>query len=351
MDAVKRKLFLTLLCVIALFMVDNAYSLQKVDIEFLYYDKFCQYCPDALKYYQAYKHNCQVIENIQRDYGENVTVEWIPFLSEEGFKKVREYGIGFSDWNCIVVNHKIVLGGGDKLVNETYLREIIDLELAGETFEVPKIVGLIASAFILGFFESFSPCVMVMLSFIVFFSLGGENSPKKGFLKVLTFGSGFVIAAIIFSLIFSLILLSMPNVRFYSSLIVCFFALFFGLNLIGVLKLSTQTKSKIRRIAKKYVFSTVGIFFLGLIFYFLDPCIAPIFASMVAILFSDVFAYALILFCLGAIIPFICAGLLVSSMSKITRKVYQYRFIFRSVSGVILIGYALALLYIMLKTL
>jgi len=95
----------------------------------------------------------------------------------------------------------------------------------------------------------------------------------------------------------------------------------------------TSNKEDCKKICSVYI----GIFLLGFIFYFLDPCIAPIFASMASILFSEVFLLGMLIFCIGAMIPFIGIGLFTSSISKITRKVYRYRHIFRGISGLILL--------------
>ena len=71
-----------------------------------------------------YLHNSRVATEIQADYGDKVVVNWIPFFPE-GLEKVKQYNLSLGDWNSIVVNQETVLLGGDKLVNETYLRQII----------------------------------------------------------------------------------------------------------------------------------------------------------------------------------------------------------------------------------
>jgi len=208
--------------------------------------------------------------------------------------------------------------------------------------------GLLTTAFILGFFETFSPCLIIMLSFIASYTFGNGVEFREGFARIMIFGAGFVSATAIIGLAFGLILFSVPTLHSYLMLAVCAFAIIFGLHLLGLLKLPSliQTKPLIRKIARRYVSAYIGIFLLGFIFYFLDPCIAPIFASMASILFSEVFLLGMLIFCIGAMIPFIGIGLFTSSISKITRKVYRYRHIFRGISGLILLGYALYLIFI-----
>jgi len=67
--------------------------------------------------------------------------------------------------------------------------------------EVNKLyfAGHVFLAFTFGFLETFSPCLLVLLSFLVSYTLGGTASFKKGFTKILTFGIGFLSAALLTS--------------------------------------------------------------------------------------------------------------------------------------------------------
>lgn len=346
----KRVIFTPCIIVIFLCITGVAYcSSQQVRIEFLYHDKFCQYCPEIIEEYVAYVHNRDVLANIQRDYGEKVIIEYISFFSEEGLKRVKQYGLSLRDWNVIIVNGKIILGGGKKCVNETVLREIIDSQLVGlNQEEIRRYAGLgiMASAFVLGFFESFSPCVLIMLSFIVGYASSERSGfqMREGFLKVMVFGISFILASVILSYTFNMFL-SMAALKLYLTLATCLLAIIFGLNLVGLLRLPEHSKSLMRRAAKKYAISYAKIFLLGVIFYYLDPCVAPVFVSLTTALFSETFSFALLLFCIGALIPFIGAGLLAGSLSKISREAYKHRTLIRGISGAILMGYALYILF------
>lgn len=444
----KRKLllFIFLFYFIGMLFVNIGYLNDAVYIEFLYH-KPCSVCPGMEEYYLVYLHDKKVINNIQTDYEEKIIVEWIDFSSSKGRERREEYGLADHDWNTIVVNREIILLGGDKFVNETDLREIIDSYLAqsyihniaivevtsipssvfiGEemeinvtiknngnyivsfnvtihidsneiesfsveklepgqqitlsfNWEVPEIpngrhilsakvyfvqgesynntiievkdpslstfVEMAIMAFSFGFFETFSPCLIIMLSFIVGYTLSDNSIKfKEGFIKVMVFGIGFVLASAILGLVCGLIFFSMPNLHFSIMLIVCAFAILFGLNLLGLLKFPIQTKPFLSKMAKKYVIRYVGIFLLGFVFYFLDPCIAPVFISMTTILFTDMLFLVLLIFCIGALIPFFGIGISVGSISRLSRKVYKHRFVIRGLSGVILIGYALYLI-------
>lgn len=432
-----------------------------VEIEFLYLKPpYCPTCPpESQRIYDVYLHNSEVVQKIERDYVEDVSVRWIYILSDEGGKKVEEYNLTLADINSVIVNREIVFLGGDQYINETHLRQVIDVYLGiyspkihnvtildvfpladesiiGQTMKINVIVqnngdatesfnvtlytnstfveqlyveglesnesriltfhwnttgyeegnyllnaminlfsnganvssnlfcvevvklkrdtssslpltflGILAVAFSLGFFETFSPCLIILLSFILSYTLGEKISFKESFLKILVFGVGFVFASAILGLACAVFFFSVPSLQLLLTWIVCVFAVLFGLNLLGILRFQVQTKPLFRKIVEEHGFTVLGTFFLGFIFYFLDPCIAPIFVAIFPILFSDLFYLVLLVFCFGAIIPFFAVGCFVSSISKLTRIVYRHRMIFRRLSGIIVICYAFYLIF------
>ena len=98
-----------------------------------------------------------------------------------------------------MVNQETVLLGGDKLVNETYLRQIIDLYLeqcvrVSDTSVDVSAAGFLVTAFILGFFETFSPRLIIMLSFIASYTFGSGVEFREGFTRIMIFGAGSVSA-------------------------------------------------------------------------------------------------------------------------------------------------------------
>jgi len=558
-------LIFVLVGMLVFFFPKPVLSNSQVLIEFLFYDNFCLYCPTQQIYYQVYVHNSLVIDNIQRDYGDNVLVDRIYWLSEEGQEKIKVYGLGSSDWNTIVVNGEMILKGGDKFVDEVFLRSIIDSYLAlehdiaildvqpdarsiliGETFNVNIVVankgkqfesfnvevyfnetsvgtlfvdmlepnatqnlhfhfdtaglsegvyslrvyappvqgeintfdntylagaveiraqntsytimhdlavfltfpsksfvnqeqinitatvknfGTVAEnftlkvfingsiikevnyygllpgesfheslildtynwasgnyvveasvelaedeldksnnefscvisfmrlsnakldftvnfslAFVFGFFETFSPCLLILLSVILSYTLGEATSFREGFSKVMLFGIGFVFAGLTVSLITLLLFFSLP---FQNLLIlaVCVFAILFGLNMIGLnfsrfFKIRGERKVFIQKIARKYVQMPLGIVALGFLFYFLDPCIAPFFFALVPLAINVNFALIVVAFCLGVMLPFVGVGVFAGSISRLVRGVYRHKFKLRLVSGLMLICYS-----------
>jgi cytochrome c-type biogenesis protein len=216
-----------------------------------------------------------------------------------------------------------------------------EVEVTQSTLPSPmSSFAILALAFSFGFFETFSPCLLILLSFVLSYALSEKPRFKESFARVNVFGIGFVFAASILGLAFGLFFLSMPTLQFYLTWIVCIFAFIFGLNLVGLLKVPLQTKPLMKELASKYILSYSGLFFIGFIFYFLDPCIAPILIAMMPLLSSGQLLLVVLVFSIGAIIPFLGVGIFAGSLSRLVRSTYRQRFKIRALSGLILLGYA-----------
>lgn len=231
------------------------------------------------------------------------------------------------------------------LVNNVYIDGLVEVTSSSSA----NLVAMLMLALSFGFFETFSPCLIILLSFLLSYTLGSTPFFKESFLKVMTFGAGFLSATLFLAIAFGLVFLSMPMLQYSLTWAVCIFAGVFGFYLLGALRIQSekmplQSKPLIRKLAGKYGITYVGLFLLGFIFYFLDPCIAPIFVSMLPLLSPETLFFNLLMFCVGAVIPFIGIGVFAGSVSKLARSTYRHRFKIRATSGLILIGYALYLI-------
>ena len=93
----KFVLFIVIAALLSFMIAKDAYCvINPVLIEFLYYEP-CSTCPGARKYYEVYLHNSRVVTEIQADYGDKVVVNWIPFFSDEGLEKVKQYNLSLGD--------------------------------------------------------------------------------------------------------------------------------------------------------------------------------------------------------------------------------------------------------------
>ena len=206
-------------------------------------------------------------------------------------------------------------------------------------------IAILALAFSFGFFETFSPCLIALMSFILSYTVGEATRHREGFLQVLLFGIGFVIAAVSFGLTLGLMFLFEQTYNRILTWIVCALAIFFGLNLLGLFRsISPETKPFVQNLSKKYAFTYGGLLLLGFLFYFLDPCIAPVFVAMLPLLTHEYMPLIIVVFSLGVILPFILVGVFVTSISTFARGTYRHKSKIRAVSGLILIAYALYLI-------
>jgi cytochrome c biogenesis protein CcdA len=318
------------------------YSTGQVVVEFLYWDpttdpRYCYTCPSWIELYDDFLSKNQTMTKISGEY-EEVNFTWIDFTSAEGISLKQSMNI--TSPNSLIIDSKLTIEGS---FNETRIAEAIDAAL-NDTL-VPSqspqsLIPLLASAFMFGFFETFSPCLIALLSFTISFTLGETSQFKESLLRILTFGVGFMIAAILLGLTVGLLFLSLQTFQMALMWIVCAFAIFFGLNLLGFKKTSITTKPIVKRLTRRLAFTFAGLMLLGFIFYFLDPCIAPVFVAMLPILLPQNLLIIIAFFCIGLMVPFFFMGLLAGSISKLARATYKNRSRIRAASGVILIAYA-----------
>jgi len=206
-------------------------------------------------------------------------------------------------------------------------------------------IAVLALAFSFGFFETFSPCLLALLSFILSYTVGETTRHREGLLQVVFFGTGFVVAAVSVGLTFGLMFLFEHTYHHILTWIVCALAIVFGLNLLGFFRpMSLETKPLVRNLSKRYAFTYGGLLLLGFLFYFLDPCIAPIFVAMLPLLTHGYMPLIILVFSLGVILPFVLVGVFATSISRLVRGTYRHKSKIRAVSGLILIAYALYLI-------
>ncbi len=329
----------------------------QIVVEFYYWDPskeegMCWTCPGWLSAYYDFLNKSEIFSQIKREYEGFVTAEEIEWNAYAGKPK-----------NSIVINGEHIFFG-DFTVDD--VRAYIDACLRGEcpaesSEDNFPLAFIILSSYTFGFFETFSPCLIALLSFILSYTIVEGTSVRRKIMQIASFSFGFAAAAVAIFLVmvFGIVALSVIfNVQEILMWIVSIFAIIFGLNLMGLTfhkgkrDQTELTKPLVVNLARKYVISYFGLVLLGFTFYFLDPCIAPVFVAMISaypspILFSHL-PLIVSLFCLGVLTPFLIAGLFSSSISKLTRSLYRYKARVRAVSGAILIVYAAYLILTLL---
>lgn len=323
-------------------------SATQVIVEFYYWnpseeESMCWTCPGWLTAYYDFLNKSEIFSQIKREY--------------EGFiifKEIKWNATTGKPRNSIVVNGRIFFGdfsvGDVKAFIDVCLKGEYSDELSEPSF---PLAFILVSSYTFGFFETFSPCLIALLSFILSYTMVESTSFKGKILQIAVFSFGFAIAAVVIFLVmvFGIVALSIIfAVQEFLMLVVSIFAILFGLSLmvINILKRdcseTESTKIFIRNLVRRNVLSHFGLILLGFAFYFLDPCIAPVFVVMIStyppqVLFSYL-PLILSLFCLGVLTPFVIVGLFSSSISKLARSMYRHKSTIRTISGAILIIYA-----------
>jgi len=343
----KTRLLLSGVFLLLIAPMQLVYLTDQVIVEFLYWDPstgpyWCPTCPDLI--YSDFLSKNESLNRIQNDYGSQVLVEWIEYYSPTGRKRASLYGVVTP--NAIVVNGELVVA---EEFNEVYIREAIDAALEGKpppTYNEPPPFSLV-TAFSLGFLETFSPCLLALLSFILSFTVGKTTQFKEGLLHVMTFGTGFVFAVLLLAVMtIALNLFLLPVLQSTLILGLCIFTIVIGIIIIlfGLMNKPFQTKPIVKRLARKYAATYIGLFALGFIFYFLDPCIAPMIFPVLVMLQTPKLIFSLFVFCVGVILPFIGIGILAGSISTLARSAYRHRSAIRVASGFVLVAYGLYLI-------
>ena len=372
-----NKAFIVFSFVLFLLFIQVANSAEQVSVKFFYYDPntdptYCGIC-DQWHVLNDFLEKNNTLTEISKNYTGRVSVVWKKFyinytqypypIDPDVYNETVAYNAtdrrtGDPEPNSIVIldgkgNFTTFVGYG---INETLMKQTIDAYLAGSEPPAPSsslpLIAVLAGAFSFGFLETFSPCLIILLSFVLSYSIGETTHFKEGFLKVITFGTGFIFATILVFLGFvGLLVASSSAVAFQNALIyvVIALAIFFGLDLLGLnilkfLKLEVETKPIVQKLSRKFVFSYTGLIVLGFLFYFLNPCMPLIFGVMLGTFQQMLLMFlplVLLVFCLGVIVPFIVIGVLAGSISKLTRSTYRHRSEIRAISGLILIFYAI----------
>ena len=346
-------------CILTLIFLSEfsaiAHAQSPVYIEFFYidpsqFDNICYVCPgwkDALSKFAAAS---DLVNKIQTDYGDQVQIERVDKTSDEGHQRSTEYEL--TEAQAIVLNRKIKLEG-DQLTEEN-LKRYIDAYLRGEDPTSVTIQPVSAVfAFSIGLFSGFSPCLMAMLAFILSYTSGTATSFKSGMLRVSIFGLGFISALMLLGALLATVLTLIPSFTVTMTWTVSALMILVGLNLVGLmpapssLKLLGQKLGSWGRVelAQRYRATTIGLFSLGFMFYFVNLCTAPLSFSVLPTLTAPRNIYLLPLFAIGALLPFFAVGIVAGGSPALAKRIGQeHRLKIRALSGAILLVYSVWLI-------
>ncbi len=180
-------------------------------------------------------------------------------------------------------------------------------------------------AFIAGLLSFFSPCIIPMIPAYLMYITGSQLDAsshvtrRHAFLKTLVFVAGFTVVFLIMGTSASFLGTFFSKNRLWIQRISGLVIILFGLNLVGVLKLSGLTKvARFRAEAKENSYS--GAFVLGLAFAAgWTPCFGPVLASI--LLYAGASATVakgfmlLLVYSLGMAIPFLVSAVFLTEIS------------------------------------
>lgn len=338
--------------IIVLGLAAHVYAQSPVSIEFFYLDPsfFCSSgtCdPTATAKFIAASN---LIDRIQADYGDQVQIERVDKTTAEGRERYIQYDL--TEAQAVVVNGKAILQG-DQLTEER-LKYCIDAYLRGDNPDTGTFQPVTAFfAFSTGLLTGLSPCLMAMLGFILSYTTGTASGFRSGMLRVLIFGIGFISALLLIGALFAAVLISIPSFATTMTWISAVLIIAVGLNLVGLLPLPSSLKSLGQKLgsrgrvelAQRYRATTIGLFSLGFLFYFVSICTAPLSFTVLPTLSAPSNIYLLPLFGIGALLPFLLVGIVAGGSPTLAKRIgQQHRFKIRALSGAILLVYSVWLI-------
>lgn len=326
-------------------IIDTALGGATVTLEY-FYEQGCDAC-DAFK---------PALAQLKQKYGHQLVIEEIDVFTADGWSRFSTYGF--------LKTPSVVVGGTAKVEypETTYERldGLIAKALEGKSDNYSNITQWsIPVAFSLGFFSSFSPCLMAVLSFILAYTAGTSRKRSEAMGKSVLFGVGLVIMYTLIAVSMALLGRRLTNFKFYMSLVGSMITLLLGLNLLNyvfnVVEFPLSTKDFSKRMVYKFVSGKgyLGAVILGIIFSAVKlPCAAP---ALVVILTQivdkgDMF-FGMVLvssFSLGVLLPFVLIGLISGGSTDVAKKVRWsgfFRLVVWGGGGIIVLAVSVWVLY------
>ncbi|HOP09835.1 MAG TPA: cytochrome c biogenesis protein CcdA, partial [Candidatus Methanofastidiosa archaeon] len=242
---------------------------ETVTLEY-FYEEGCASC-------EAFK---PILQQLEEEFGDNLVVKEYDVFTSEGWDLFTSYGF--------TITPSVALNEGESKIEHpetTYetLSELIEEYISGNSNGYSNITEWsIPVAFTLGFFSSFSPCLMAVLSFILAYTAGTSKKRSEAMGKSMFFGLGLVIMYTLIAVLMAVLGKQLTNFKFYMSLFGSMITFVLGLNLINyvvqVVEFPISTKNFSSRMVKQFVGEKgyLGAIFLGIIFSAVKlPCAAP----------------------------------------------------------------------------
>ena len=329
-----KALYAIAILVVACVLCIPAVVASTIPLEYYHMDR----CPDC-------KLTDPLIADLEGAYDGALTIEWIDVETVDSWERWNAYA--FLEVPAVVVNGTVTIPKEE--ITDENLRAAIEQSRAGaepQENSLP-INWNIPLAYSLGLFSGFSPCLMAILGFILVYVTGSGKGLRSSLLNSLIFGLGLVAAYIVLGCCFLLAGMSLGGFGPYLAVAAGLITILTGVNLLRLIRLPVSTDNYVRSSIQKHSTTIAGLFILGMIFSIVKaPCAAP----MILVLLSRILIDGtvqdlslLLVFGAGVLTPFLGVGVLGGYASS--SRIREYRDLIKAVSGVVLIGFGLWLIF------
>lgn len=211
------------------------------------------------------------------------------------------------------------------------------------------------AVFLAGLLSFFSPCILPLIPAYIMYIAGVSAEDemkfnrKKVMIRTISFIIGFTTIFLIMgasaSFIGRIFIRNKDIVSKLSSLII----IFFGLNLLGIIKVNKLSKV-VKMKSPKNVDNSLGSFFMGVAFAAgWTPCFGPVLASILFYAGSSATVgkgiFMLGIYSLGMAVPFFLTALFFTKASSLLEKSEKYSPILVKISGVVLIIFGILIYF------
>lgn len=283
-----------------------------------FYEEQCEYCKASKAKMYA----------LIQEKGYNIEVIEVDVYTPAGYREFLD--AGFKIVPSVIVCGTTKLEGVNQV--DPNMQKAIEGCIAGKPIADGGGVSTITlmGALGAGFFSSFSPCLLAVLSFIIAYTAGTSKKSISILLKSIFFGLGITFSYVLVAIMFLKLGQTIPEAyRYLISLFGAVITFVLGLNLLNtgfdLVDLPITTKHFAQKMTNKLALSygLIGVFALGMIFSVIKlPCAAIILPLLIDEAISGT-AYTASLkvafYGLGVIIPFIAIGVVGAFTKNVAR--------------------------------
>ena len=204
--------------------------------------------------------------------------------------------------------------------------------------------------FLEGIASFISPCLLPMVPIYISYFIGeDDNNNKKAILNSVGFVLGFTIVFLILSIFASQLGAILSSNIKYIKIIFGIIIILLGLNYMGFLKINFLNKSNIKNLNTKN-FNFFKAILFGILFSISwTPCIGTFLSSALLLIAKEQQLLKgiimMLLYSIGLGIPFIISAILIEKLKNVFDFIKKHYDVIKRISGVILIGAGIYMIF------